>query len=489
MGGTDHNYNTVYGRVTANGAGLAGIRVSYYHWVAGAGCNQTSPSWINRDTYSDINGDFKLLTNMLPGNEIAYCIAARQPDGYQQQVIQATGTNFSYQTTGGAILYHPGYWQRDVLLTPLQGGNALAASHANASLGWSAFRDDNLNGQWDVDEPALADVTLNGDATGLISGLAEGPHNLAVVSPAGYLPLHGSSVPVWMNGADVILPPLAFRFAGPLLVQAFSDEDGDGRQSADEPGLPGVGVSLSGPASASASTGMDGRASLAGLPNGTYNLVVTPPNDYALLPNQAISLVSGGALSLALRPLGQVSGTVYEDWDGDGQRGSGEPAVINPVGVTASGLGSTRTALGMFRFWNVSPGNYSVVSAWTAVSPASLTLGNQGGGAATLPAVFGGTVRGTAWLDSNRDGLRQPWEAPLAGLALTLNGQSVVSDADGRYAFYGIANGTYTLTAGLPARLQASIPSVTLTTGRGQAVGLAVQPQTSSSIFLPLVKR
>jgi protocatechuate 3,4-dioxygenase beta subunit len=163
--------------------------------------------------------------------------------------------------------------------------------------------------------------------------------------------------------------------------------------------------------------------------------------------------------------------------------------VINPVGVNTSGLGSTRTALGMFRFWNVNPGNYSVVSAWTAVSPANLVLDNDGGGAAALPSVPGGTVRGTAWLDSNRDGLRQPWEAPLAGLALILNGQTVVTDADGRYAFYGMADGTYTLTADLPAGLQASIPAVTLTAGRGQAIGLAVARQASNTIFLPLMSR
>ncbi len=381
MGGSDHTYNTVSGRVTANGYGVAGIRVGYYHWVTGEGCSQANPAWINRETYSDINGDFKLLTNLLPGSEHTYCIAARQPAGYQQTAFPAVGSNFSYRTTGDVIVYHPGYWQRDVLLAPLQGGLAQARLTADAALRWSAFRDDNLNGQWDPDEPALPGVTLNGDATGLLAGLSEGFHSLSVASPAGYLPLHGSSVPVWMHGADATLPPLAFRFAGPLLVQAFSDEDGDGRQSAGEPGLPGVGVSLTGPAAAGASTGLDGRASLAGLPNGSYTLAVTSPPGYASLPNQAISLASGGAISLALRPLNQVSGAVYEDWDGDGRRGSGELAVINPLDVTASGLGSTRTALGMFRFWNASPGNYSVQSAWTAASPASLVLDNQGGGA------------------------------------------------------------------------------------------------------------
>ena len=93
---------------------------------------------------------------------------------------------------------------------------------------WSAFRDDNLNGAWDDDEPALPGVSVDGNTTGQISGLGDGAHTLSVASPIGYAPLQGNQVKVWMNGSDVMLPPLAFRFSGALRGQVFSDEDGDG---------------------------------------------------------------------------------------------------------------------------------------------------------------------------------------------------------------------------------------------------------------------
>jgi hypothetical protein len=194
QGGTDHNYNTVYGRVTSGGAGVAGIRIGYFHWVQGEGCQQSNPIWQNLETTSDINGDYKLFTHMLPGNGYAYCITAREPEGYQQSynpATPATGSNFSYTTTGGAIVYHPGYWGRDITLLPA-GGNVQSVSGGTA-VSWSAFRDDNLNGVWDDDEPALPGVSVGGDTSGVITGLGDGAQALAVVAPTGMFP-------AWQHG-------------------------------------------------------------------------------------------------------------------------------------------------------------------------------------------------------------------------------------------------------------------------------------------------
>lgn len=105
QGGADHNYNTVFGRVTSGGAGVAGIRIGYFQWSPDGGCQPGNPPWQGLETTSDINGDYKLLTNLLPGNALAYCIAARNLSGYQQSNHPATGTNFSYQTTGRALLW------------------------------------------------------------------------------------------------------------------------------------------------------------------------------------------------------------------------------------------------------------------------------------------------------------------------------------------------------------------------------------------------
>jgi hypothetical protein len=281
-----------------------------------------------------------------------------------------------------------------------------------------------------------------------------------------------------------------------LAGQAFSDEDGDGRQGAHEKGLPGVGVSLSGPAQAIATTGGNGRFALPALPDGEYTLSVTPPAGYAAVPAQTLALSDGGAISLALRPLAQLSGTIYTDWDGDGQRGWDEPPEITPLTVSAAGLGEARTALGSFQFWDVTDGSYTVTPGWQALQPQQVAISGGAGGTLALPAVPAGVVRGIAWLDSNADGVRDPWESPLAGVTLTLDGgDSAVTDQDGRYFFTQVTAGEHTLSAALPEGLGVALPAFSTSSGRGAAVGLAVvpgdepPPEAGSRVMLPLILR
>lgn len=488
QGGADHNYNTVYGRVTSGGEGVAGIRIGYFHWMQGEGCQQSNPIWQNLETTSDINGDYKLFTYMLPGNGYAYCITAREPEGYQQSynpATPATGSNFSYQTTGGAIVWNPGYWQRDITLVPT--GAQTRNLNNGTAVSWSAFRDDNLNGVWDDDEPALPGVSLGGDTSGVISGLGDGAQTLAVLAPTGYVPLHGGAVSLWLNGADVTLPPLPFRFGGALSGQAFVDEDGDGWLRRSESGISGVTITLSGAASASAVTDAHGRFSLPNLPDGNYTATVTPPLGYAAVPAQTITLNNGGAISIALRPLAQLSGAVYDDWDGDGRRGADEPLITMPISVTVAGVGSQRTALGAFQFWDVANGSYTVTPWWSAANPAAANPATNG--AVGLPVVPAGTVRGTAWLDTNGDGIRQPWETPLAGVPVTVAGQTAVTDAEGRFSFYGVAPGTYGVTAVLPNGLTAQIGPAVVGEGRGAVVGVTAVLGSGLRVYLPVVVR
>ncbi|MFO7633070.1 MAG: SdrD B-like domain-containing protein, partial [Caldilinea sp.] len=488
QGGTDHNYNTVYGRVTSGGAGVAGVRIGYFRWVDSLGCNQSNPSWELQETYSDVNGDYKLLTLMLPSNAVYYCIAARQATGYQQSNTPVAEANFSYVTTGNVMVFNPGYWSRDIALLPA--GAQANRLNSGAAIRWSAFRDDNLNGVWDDDEPALPGVSVGGNTSGVITGLRNGAQTLTVVAPTGYLPLHGSNLTVWMSGTDVTLPPLAFRFAGALRVQVFADEDGDGWLRRGETGVPGVAIALTGAAVATAVTDAQGRFSLPDLPDGKYTVSITSPAGYAVAPQQTITLTDGGTLVVALHPLAQISGAVYDDWDGDGRRGADEPLITTPLMMTVAGVGAQHTALGMFRFWQVASGGYTITPQWQALDPAAANPATQSG--VGLPAVPPGVVRGAIWLDSNRDGVRQPWETPLAGAPVMLNGAMVATDGDGRYAFFGVAPGTYALTAALPAGLDAWTGDVTIREGRGAVLGIAVAATASSSEsrqYLPLVGR
>jgi len=118
--------------------------------------------------------------------------------------------------------------------------------------------------------------------------------------------------------------------------------------------------------------------------------------------------------------------------------------------------------------------------AGTAVSP-------QSGGGVVLGAVPGGVVRGTVWHDANDDGLRQSWEAPLSGVSVSLDGAAVVTDANGRFAFYGLVLGSYALDVALPDGLTAAVPPVVVTAERGAVVGVAPRAVSGLGLYLPLV--
>jgi hypothetical protein len=158
-----------------------------------------------------------------------------------------------------------------------------------------------------------------------------------------------------------------------------------------------------------------------------------------------------------------------------------------PITVTVAGVGSQRTALGAFRFWKVATGHYTITPWWLAVNPAAANPTTNS--AVRFPAVPAGTVRGTAWLDENGDGVRQPWESPLAGSQIRLAGRTAVTDKAGRYAFYGVATGSYVLSATLPAGLSAEIANVVVSAGRGAAAGIAVVQQQTFRVYLPLAPR
>lgn len=93
------------------------------------------------------------------------------------------------------------------------------------------------------------------------------------------------------------------------------------------------------------------------------------------------------------------------------------------------------------------------------------------------------------WLDSNGDGVRQPWEAPLAGVAVMVAGQTAVTDNNGRFIFIGVATATYQLSVVLPDGLSAAITPITISTERGGVVGIAVVERREWSLHLPLVNR
>jgi hypothetical protein len=362
-----------------------------------------------------------------------------------------------------------------------------------------AFRDDNLNGMWDEGEFPLPGVVVESDAitaasaidgSGVIS-LPDGERTLSITPPAGYAPVGPETRAVWLNGSDVTLPPIGFAPGGTVSGILFADKDGDGWLSGtgNEFGLGDVTITLDGPVVTTTVTAVDGRFTLPNLPDGNYTASADLPAGYTA--NDAALTVSDGfgIARLPAQSTAHLTGALYEDWDGDGLRLDDERLAANaPVTVTVDGVGSTFPQGGSVLFWNVDPGSYTVEPWWTAADAANVTLGASSGGGFGLPAVDPGVIRGTLWRDSNDDGLRQPWESPLSGVIVTLDGTTnVTTDENGRYTFVNVASGEHTLTAALPEGLSANLPPFTVTDGRGAAVGVAAK--SGSTIYLPLVTR
>lgn len=466
---------------------IAGARVIYYASVNGT-CNVANPT-VLFDQFTGSNGGYG-------AQGAGSCYKVVDVPGFEQSNAYGWGwctvdAAECYIFTGDPYGYGI---NRDITLTPSAVLRGVSAG-GTAQVSWLAFRDDNGNMHHDVGEPGIPDVTLSASGVSGASGpdgagepltLAGGLHTLTLTPPAGYV-IHGPPTrKLATQGADVNLPAIALRPAGLTTINAFIDQDGDGAQDDNESGAGGVIVTLTGAATQVVTTSAGGKAMLAGLPDGIYTVTVVTPVGYAVVPARVMSLAQGGIVQLPMQIVGLVSAVAYGDWDADGQHQPDEPILVMPYTPTLKGITATQhvAALGgRAYFMATSPGAYTLTAP--AALTQSISLLNNGGASVGLPTAAPGTVRGTAWLDANRDGRRQAWESPLAGVPITVAGQTALTDEHGRYIFYGVAAGAHNLTATLPTGLVVEAHSATVTQSRGAVVGIAARPL--DVIYLPII--
>jgi len=248
---------------------------------------------------------------------------------------------------------------------------------------------------------------------------------------------------------------------------------------------------------------------------------------------------------LEISPLGYISGRVFLDKDvvPDGLYGSNDAplagVVIQLTGVeTVGGASVSRSvvtdALGNYAFTGLNAGSYTLTQPTqpagtlngittagsvsgggggtpgtaTAVSVptsaiANILLASSGGSVAGSPGnnfaeVQTSTISGTVFLDQNNNGAQNGGDTGIAGQTIQLtgtdnNGQPVnlntVTDANGNYAFTGLAPGTYTVTQPAQPADTANGLTVPGAVGNGGSAGTAttpaVTPSAISNIVLP----
>lgn len=321
----------------------------------------------------------------------------------------------------------------------------LPAQAQTASLSGIAFVDTNGNGLMDGREKPLADVevslisvsaagetvlaTATTDKSGqyAFAGLTGGTYAVRALLPTPYvftapqadgsriLPASGQSGSTATftlpEGAAINCPIGAIRQSSYITVYAFGDDNANGGRFSSEPLLSNVLIELLYEANGithtvtSAYTGKDGTVTIRDLTPGTYRMAATLPEPYVI------------------GPLGNKINTFYN--------------CVVP-----------------------SDSNYGTTAPFELPFKGSIGLGVGG--------VETGSLSGTAWLDTDNNGRRDPAEPGFAGLTVELTHtelhvtRTAITDATGAYAFHMLQPGSYQLKAIVPDGSMFTVPGDSL---------------------------
>jgi hypothetical protein len=204
-------------------------------------------------------------------------------------------------------------------------------------------------------------------------------------------------------------------------------------------------VALSGPTNATTTANGSGAYSFTGLSNGTY--VVTPSHSgYAFAPGiQSVTVnganVAGVNFTATAQPpqTYSISGTISPVAGGSG-------ATVTLTG--ASSATTTANASGAYTFTGLANGSYTVTPSNTGYTFAPASQNVTVNGANLTGVNFAASAQGTFSIS----GTVSP-AAKGSGAALTLSGAAsatATADSSGNYAFGGLPNGAYTITATYP---------------------------------------
>ncbi|KJK49271.1 hypothetical protein UK23_14400 [Lentzea aerocolonigenes] len=166
--------------------------------------------------------------------------------------------------------------------------------------------------------------------------------------------------------------------------------------------------------------------------------------------------LSGTAFAQDDLPAGSLGGRVFNDLNGDGTMQLQEPGiayagvlVTDPDGKTSLHRADN---IGLFRVDHLKTGRYKVVyddEVLANTTPTTRDVEVSDTGSSSIYFGFrGASICGTAWSDTNEDGLRQDGEPVLSGRRIRLDALDKFAEtgADGRYCFGNLPAGDYGLS-------------------------------------------
>jgi hypothetical protein len=347
----------------------------------------------------------------------------------------------------------------------------------------------------------------------------------------GYDLVTGRGTPI----ANMLVPDLAGYTS--ISGTVFNDANDDGVQDNGELGIAGVTVYIDSnnngildSGEISTVTNSSGNYTLTGLTAGTYVVRQILPsgqeqtfptkgfgNHVTVAAGQAATNVDfGDESSTVVTPPpptgGSISGTVFNDANGDGVQDDGEPSIAGVTvyddatnaGVFKTGdLEATTNAAGVYTFTGLSAGAYLIrqilpsgdkqtfptlgfgnhVTLTANQSTTNINFGDESSTVVTPPPPpSGGSITGTVFNDANGNGKQDSGELGIANVSVYIDATNAgvfktgdletTTNASGIYTFTGLSASTYLVRQILPSGDKQTLPTngfgnhVTLTTGQ-----------------------
>ena len=406
--------------------------------------------------------------------------------------------------------------QKPQIITISGGSNATASFgfYKYATVSGVVFFDKNANGIQDTGEPGLsnlfaeAGVDLNLPfAIFSVTFGANGAFTIGRIPPSTVpieSSLYGLPKPAWHattpDPVNVTVHSgqaytgLKFGFApndpktGTIVATAFTDTNGNGVFDAGEStySLGGVFLDLNGNGKLDLGEPSDARGGgevvASGLAPGSYQVRDVPPTGYHVttaMPHVVTVTANGlayvyiGLAKGAPLPTGSITGSVFQDKNGNGNQDTGEAAlagwtvyddVNNDLKLDAGDIQTLTNSSGKYTLSSVPAGTANVrivlKSGWVKTNNPAASVIVSSGATASGPA-FGvnvanaGNISGVVFDDTNADGIRQHAEIGMGGFAIYIDSNndgkldggdpSATTDINGNFTISGLAPGTYVL--------------------------------------------
>lgn len=487
-----------------------------------------------RKVYLDLNGDAILQPDepvFFTNTRGEYQFTDLPTGTYLVRVIPPAGQVQTFPEAGQLV---------DVQAGEIEWHNDFGLTMAGQIRG-IVFSDRNGNGTFDPDEPALKwrRVFIDANNNGLFdvgetSAVTDvnGNYVFNDLRPGAYVvravPVPGTRQTVPASGQYVlnvrggmVINNRNFGFAQPASFSGlvFNDLNGNGVQDPGENGAANITVYIDvnnngtrGPNEPFVRTAADGTYTISNFRPGNWVVRVEVP------AGQAVSVPSAGFYSsqfiggqhrngfdFGLFDTGSISGTVFNDLNGNGVQDGGETALsgrtvfidANSNGVLDPGETSVITdGSGAYIFSALGPGTYRV----TVETDPTEIITAPGAGFYDVPLASGGavsgrnfgiasgTISGFVYDDDNGNGAQDGGETGRAGIRVYIDEnnndtfdvgeESVFTDVDGNYVFSNLDAGTYTVRI-------VPLPGETITqpVAEEYVINLALGQHSANNIF------